>query len=54
MQHYAWVFLVIAMVAAVFGFGEISKSAITITKAAFYVCLAVFIASVLLGRKKTG
>jgi uncharacterized membrane protein YtjA (UPF0391 family) len=41
MLQYAMIFLVIALVAAVFGFGGIAASAVGIAKILFYVFLAV-------------
>ena len=41
MLQYAMIFLVIALVAAVFGFGGIAASAVGIAKILFYIFLAV-------------
>jgi uncharacterized membrane protein YtjA (UPF0391 family) len=49
MLHYAVVFLVIAMFAALFGFGGIALAAVQIGKIAFVVFLVLAIASFLFG-----
>jgi uncharacterized membrane protein YtjA (UPF0391 family) len=54
MLYYAVVFFLIAIVAAVFGFGGIAVGAAEIAKILFFVFLVLFIASLiwgLLGRK---
>ncbi len=51
MLHYAWVFLVIALIAAVLGFGGIAGSAVGIAKILFFVFLVVFLISFLMGRR---
>ena len=49
MLHYALVFFLIALVAAVFGFGGIAASAAGIAKILFFVFLVLFIASLVAG-----
>ena len=49
MLHYAVVFLVIALIAAIFGFGGIAASAVGIAKILFVVFLVLAIASFLFG-----
>lgn len=49
MLHYAVVFLVIALIAAVFGFGGIAASAVGIAKILFYVFIVLAVASFLYG-----
>ena len=49
MLHYTVVFLVIALVAAVFGFGGIAASAVGIAKILFVVFLVLALASFLFG-----
>jgi len=51
MLHYAIVFLVIALVAALFGFGVIASTAAGIAKILFLVFLVLFIVSLLMGRR---
>ena len=54
MLHYAVVFLVIALIAAVFGFGGIAASAVGIAKILFMVFLVLAVVTFLfgLGRKR--
>ena len=54
MLHYAVVFFVIALVAAVFGFGGIAASAVTIGKVLFVVFAVLAVASFLFGMLKRG
>ena len=49
MLHYAVVFLVIALIAAVFGFGGIAASAVGIAKILFFVFIALAVLSFLFG-----
>lgn len=49
MLHYTIVFLVIALIAAVFGFGGIAASAVGIAKILFVVFLVLALASFLFG-----
>lgn len=55
MLHYAIVFLVIALVAALFGFGGIAASAVGIAKILFFVFIVLavvsFVVGLLRGRK---
>jgi uncharacterized membrane protein YtjA (UPF0391 family) len=51
MLHYTVVFFVIAIIAAVFGFGGIAAGATEIAKVLFFVFLVITIISFLLGRK---
>lgn len=51
MLHYSIVFLVIALIAALFGFGVIASTAAGIAKILFVVFLVLFVASFLMGRK---
>jgi len=54
MLHYAVVFLVIALIAAVFGFGGIAASAVGIAKVLFVVFLILAVASFLFGVIRKG
>ena len=54
MLHYAVVFFVIALIAAVFGFGGIAASAVGIAKILFVVFAILAIASFLFGLIKKG
>jgi len=49
MLHYAVVFLVIALVAALFGFGGIAAGAVGIAKVLFFVFVILAVASFLYG-----
>jgi uncharacterized membrane protein YtjA (UPF0391 family) len=52
MLHYAWIFLVIAIIAAVLGFGGIAAASAGIAKVLFYIFLAIFVISLLVGRRR--
>lgn len=49
MLHYAAVFLIIALVAALFGFGGIAASAVGIAQILFYIFLVLALVSLLSG-----
>ncbi len=49
MLHYAVVFFVIALVAALFGFGGIAAGAIEIARILFVIFLLLFLASLIVG-----
>ena len=51
MLNYAWIFLVIAIIAAIFGFGGIAAASAGIAKVLFYIFLAIFVISLLVGRR---
>jgi uncharacterized membrane protein YtjA (UPF0391 family) len=54
MLHYAVVFFVIALIAALFGFGGIAAGAVGIAKILFFVFLALAIISFIAnGRSRT-
>jgi uncharacterized membrane protein YtjA (UPF0391 family) len=53
MLHWAVVFLVVALLAAVFGFGGIAGTAAGIAKVLFFLFLVLFIVSLLMGRTRT-
>jgi uncharacterized membrane protein YtjA (UPF0391 family) len=52
MLHYAVVFFVIALVAALFGFGGIAASAVGIAKVLFVIFLVLAIVSFLVGQMR--
>jgi uncharacterized membrane protein YtjA (UPF0391 family) len=54
MLYWAAVFLVIALIAAVFGFGGIAASAAGIAKVLFFVFLVLFVISLLFGGLRRG
>ena len=49
MLHYAAVFFVIALIAALFGFGGIAIGAVEIAKVLFYIFLVVFVVTLIMG-----
>ncbi|MCG6873959.1 MAG: DUF1328 domain-containing protein [Betaproteobacteria bacterium] len=49
MLYYAVVFLIIAVVAALFGFTGIAASAVGIAKILFFVFLLLFVVSLIVG-----
>ena len=52
MLHYAVVFFVIALIAALFGFGSIAASAVGIAKILFGVFAVLAVATFLFGRSR--
>ncbi len=54
MLHYAVVFFVIALVAALFGFGGIAAGAVGIAKVLFFVFVILAVASFVMGLLKRG
>ena len=54
MLHYAVVFFVIALIAAVFGFGGIAASAAGIAKILFLVFIVLAVAGLIIGLIKRG
>jgi uncharacterized membrane protein YtjA (UPF0391 family) len=53
MLHYAVIFFIIAIIAAVFGFTGIAAGAAEIAKILFYIFLVVFVVTLLLGVFRT-
>jgi uncharacterized membrane protein YtjA (UPF0391 family) len=49
MLHYAVVFFVIALIAALFGFGGIAAGAAEIAKVLFFIFLVLFVISLVVG-----
>lgn len=54
MLHYAIVFFVIALVAALFGFTGIAAGAVEIAKILFFVFLILFVVSLVMGLRRRG
>ncbi len=50
MLGWALIFLIIAVIAAIFGFGGISSAAVGIAKILFFIFLALFIIALVMGR----
>ncbi len=53
MLHYSLVFLVFAIIAAVFGFGGIAGMAAGFAKILFFAFLVIWLITFLLGRRRT-
>jgi uncharacterized membrane protein YtjA (UPF0391 family) len=51
MLSYAWVFLILAIIAAVFGFGGVAVAAAGIAKVLFFIFIALFVVGLLTGRR---
>ena len=51
MLHYSLVFLIIALVAALLGFGGIAGAAAGIAKICFFVFLVIWLVTMLMGRR---
>lgn len=49
MIKWAFIFLIIALVAAMFGFGGIASAAAGIAKVLFFIAIAIFVIMLLLG-----
>ena len=54
MLRWALIFLVLGLVAALFGFTSIAGAAIGIAKILFYVFLALFVVALLIGMTSSG
>jgi len=54
MLRYALIFFVVALVAAVFGFGGIAAGAVEIAKILFFIFLVLFVVSLVAGLLKRG
>ena len=54
MFHYAIVFFVIALIAALFGFGGIAAGAAEIAKVLFFIFLVLFVVSLVVGLFRRG
>ncbi len=50
MIRYAVIFLVIALIAAIFGFGGIAEGATDIALILFYIFIALFVISLVVGQ----
>jgi uncharacterized membrane protein YtjA (UPF0391 family) len=54
MLYWALVFFLVAVLAAIFGFGGITAAALGISKILFFVFLVLFVVSLVLGLKGRG
>jgi uncharacterized membrane protein YtjA (UPF0391 family) len=52
MLRWSITFLIIALIAAVFGFGGIAAGAATFAKILFFIAIAVFVITLITGRKR--
>ncbi|WP_031428821.1 DUF1328 domain-containing protein [Flavimarina sp. Hel_I_48] len=52
MLRWTIIFVVVAIVAAIFGFGGVSESAAGIAKVLFFIFLVLFLITLIMGRKK--
>ena len=50
MLRWALLFLVVALISALFGFGEVAGTSIVAAKILFFVFLVMFVVSLVLGR----
>ena len=53
MLRWTVIFLIVGIIAAVFGFGGIPAGAAGITKVLFFIFLVLFVLSLLFGRRST-
>ena len=55
MLHYAVVFFIVALIAALFGFGGIAAGAVEIAQVLFFIFLVLFVVSLIAGllRRRT-
>lgn len=54
MLYYAAVFLVVALIAALFGFGGIAVGAVEIAKVLFFIFVVLFVVSLVVGLLRRG
>jgi uncharacterized membrane protein YtjA (UPF0391 family) len=54
MLRYSIIFFIVAIIAAVFGFGGIAAGAVSIAKILFFVFLVLFLVSLIFGRRGGG
>jgi uncharacterized membrane protein YtjA (UPF0391 family) len=54
MLYYAALFFIIALVAALFGFGGIAAGAVEIAKVLFFIFLVLFVVSLIAGLMRRG
>jgi uncharacterized membrane protein YtjA (UPF0391 family) len=54
MLHYAVVFFIVALVAALFGFGGIAAGAVEIAKILFFIFIVLFAVSLIAGLVRRG
>lgn len=49
MLRWALIFLIVAIIAAIFGFGGVAAAAVDIAKILFYIFLVLFLVALLIG-----
>jgi len=49
MLYWALVFFIVALIAAIFGFGQIAAGAVAIAKILFFIFLVLFVVSLIAG-----
>ncbi len=54
MLHYALIFFVVAIIAAVFGFGGIASASAGIAQILFFIFLVLFVISLVMGAVRRG
>ncbi len=54
MLRWTIIFLIIAIIAAIFGFGGIAAGAVSIAKLLFYIFLVLFVISLIFGLTRKG
>jgi len=54
MLNWVWMFLILAIVAAIFGFTGVVVAAAGIAKILFFVFLVVFVIGLIMGRRVAG
>ncbi|MFC3800345.1 MULTISPECIES: DUF1328 domain-containing protein [unclassified Cohnella] len=52
MLYWAFIFLLVAIVAAIFGFGGIVGAAVGVAKFLFFLFLVLFVISLIFGRRR--
>lgn len=51
MLRWVWAFLILAIIAAIFGFGGIVAAAAGIAKILFFIFLVIFVVGLIMGRR---
>lgn len=54
MLYWALIFFIIAIVAAIFGFGGIAAGAVSIAKILFWIFIIIFLVSLIMGLARRG
>jgi uncharacterized membrane protein YtjA (UPF0391 family) len=51
MLYYTWIFLLLALIAGLFGFGIVASAAAGIAKILFFIFLVIFLITLITGRR---